>query len=218
MQRTDDVAAYGWLEDRAGKPIFAGVEAPGYAAYVRVFHSIYEPARRGQPADLAADSLWRPPQSRRVRWRELADRLDVAFTGTERDLRFLAASPKRALLDYVDPPPEGSLDGENLQRLVDLLLRHSGDVPVTAYYCVLAMAHWQGPAVFDGWLSEVPSLYEDAALRHPATPQNWWPADHSWLVYTDWDLSTTTICAPLTLVEPLLADPVLECSRVDESP
>ena len=38
------------------------------------------------------------------------------------------------------------------------------------------------------------------------TPNNFWATDHSWFVYTDWDLWATKVSGPLTLIAALEAD------------
>jgi hypothetical protein len=211
VRRTDDYAAYQWLEEAGGKPIFAGLEPPGYPAYVRLFHVLYEPAGREAATPATAQSS----EARRVRWAELADRLNVQFTGEERDHQFFRASRGRGLPDYIEGVREGSLDDESYLRLTEALLAHSGNVDVVAYYCLLALKTWETPAVFEGRLDEMPSLLQSSNLRSPTTPQNWWPRDRSWVVYTDWDLTTTTICASTALADRLLADDLLECTRVE---
>jgi len=212
MRRTDDHAAYHWLEEVAGKPIFAGIEPPGYPAYVRIFHALYEPAARKTATPATAQSS----DASRVRWSELADRLKVQFTGAEHDHRFFHATRGRGLPDYIEGVREGSLDDESYVRLTEILLAHSGNLDIVAYYCLLALKVWDKPAVFEGRLNEMPALPQSRTLRSPTTPQNWWPRDRSWVVYTDWDLTTTTICASIALADRLLADDhLLECTRVE---
>lgn len=46
--------------------------------------------------------------------------------------------------------------------------------------------------------------------RFDATPQNWWAPDHSWCVYTDEDLMTTTVGGPPELIRPIQLDEDLE--------
>lgn len=53
--------------------------------------------------------------------------------------------------------------------------------------------------LYRGRLGDAPGLYADD--RFSASPQNWWIADRSWLVYTDWDLTTTTVCGEEELIE-----------------
>jgi hypothetical protein len=46
------------------------------------------------------------------------------------------------------------------------------------------------------------------------SPDYWWPPDRSWLVYTDYDCTTTVVAGAAQLVEALEADPEMETVRL----
>jgi hypothetical protein len=56
-----------------------------------------------------------------------------------------------------------------------------------------------GPRMFTGHLDEVQPLVDDFGY----TPNNIWPADRSWLVYTDHDLSATRVSGSAELITAL---------------
>lgn len=155
----------------------------------------------------------RPPGWRRLRWQGLARRHGLIFQGTERNERlfgdvFQSGSWPASLR----PPPEGSLDLEGFLRLVQLLHESCGDSQVTAHYCMLATRDWSRNLLFRGSLTSIVTLALEAEVC--SSPQNWWSEDRSWVVYTDWDLTTTTVCGPDVLIERLVSDEFLECYRV----
>ena len=95
---------------------------------------------------------------------------------------------------------------------MQLICEGCGDAQVTAHYCMLATREWSRNLLFRGPLTSMPSLALEADVW--SSPQNWWAEDPSWVVYTDWDLTTTTICRSDALIERSLADECLECYRV----
>jgi hypothetical protein len=88
----------------------------------------------------------------------------------------------------IRPPAEGSLDREQFGQLCAHLVDVYGrDLPVSAYYAMLATTDWKrGHALFKGTLGELPTLYDDPAVI--GSPSNIWPDDRAWFVYTDHDL------------------------------
>ena len=66
--------------------------------------------------------------------------------------------------------------------------------------------------MYGGCIGDLASLLESDDLD--GTPSNIWPADRSWLVYTDFDLWGTKVSGSAHLVERLVADPELETMRL----
>ncbi len=162
----------------------------------------------------------RPAGWTRLRWSELAARWGVELMV---DLSIDPLSCFRPHLVSgswpigIQPPPEGSLDWESLVRLVDLLGPSTGGQSVYNYS---APGAWYGPHSDSGSppLAEGPLLSMLDLYREPesfGSGQNWWPADRSWLVHTDWDVSYSVIQGPSALLNGLLDDSVLETVRLD---
>jgi len=98
------------------------------------------------------------------------------------------------------PPTEGSLDEDSLHALIDLLGRHT--CPAALALCDFYFGCpplRDGPRMFTGHLDEVQPLVDDFGY----TPNNIWPADRSWLVYTDHDLSATRVSGSAELITAL---------------
>lgn len=81
----------------------------------------------------------------------------------------------------------------------------------------VAFAHWteavfhEPDIVFKGRLADLEALESVVAS---SSPSNIWPADGSWLIYTDWDLWGTKIYGPPELLSLIEADEFLETARL----
>jgi hypothetical protein len=145
----------------------------------------------------------------RLRWRDLAARLGS-------DLGDNDYPPCHRWFPYtswpisIRPPGEGSLDRESYLRLVALLGRFSRgpDAECWSYYSPVANGLTGGHLLYEGRFDELAALYDAADV--PGSPSNIWPADRSWLVYTDCDLWATRVSGPVDLVNALRVDDLLE--------
>ncbi len=155
------------------------------------------------------------PGWRRLRWAELAERLDepVVPVGVRPCYRCLSGAHfSGSWPANIQPPSEGSLDREGWYRLMDLLIRWSPkgrDTPCAAYFSP-CQSGWQteNGNVVAGRLGDAADLYD-----HPlgdGSPANLWAADRSWVTWSDWDLWGTKFSGPSGLVETLLNDGELE--------
>jgi hypothetical protein len=65
-----------------------------------------------------------------------------------------------------------------------------------------------------GSLELVRMRRESGDLRSPSW---WWPEDHAWAVLSETDYDSTLVAASIDLMNALLADPDIECLRVNPS-
>ncbi|MBT2481555.1 hypothetical protein [Streptomyces sp. ISL-94] len=157
---------------------------------------------------------------RRLRWAELSARCGdpVVPEGAYPSLRcFPSAQLDHSWPVGIRPPTEGSLDRPTWDRLVDLLVSYSTDGPDTrclAYYNPLMLRDidFDLLRVRAGRLRDAYALYDNPEADF--SPSNLWPADRSWVVFTDYDLWATKVVGPEHLVEALLRDPVIEAVRL----
>ena len=210
----------------------------GYAAHAVILHAIWEEissTEEGQSwdeweragsstsaerapdglADALRDSMLvrgsTAPQGplRRLSWRELAGRLDLAFSPRLSEWDFTRAfggSWPRSL----HGPGEGRLDEEQAAILAGILEDHAGVPDAFFRFWWLATRDWNGKdPVYRGRLSEVPSLF-DPPFNHGCSPTHWFPEDRSWCVSTDYDLSVTLVGGPEALIARILTHPGLE--------
>ena len=116
----------------------------------------------------------------------------------------------------IEPPPEGSLDGESLEALIAILAAHSRegqDTPCFAFYGSLAAGDFDNAHLWRGPLSHIPDLINVNGGPYAFSPTNFWPDEREWFVWTDYDLEATKISGDPALVSALQADPRLECER-----
>ena len=117
------------------------------------------------------------------------------------------------------PPPQASLDEESLLALIEVLTQHTAPSALrdcVAYYGPVAFMG-EGATVYAGKLSDMPALV--ASQRGTAvTPNNIWPADRSWLIYTDFDLEATRVSGSAELIDALRADDHLDVVRCGDYP
>lgn len=167
-----------------------------------------------------------PPPWRRLTWSDLGNRDGFVFwavDGVYPELRFTPQA------DWDDPavipagswplvrptelpswpvcflpPAEGSLDAESLDGLIAVLRQLTAPEALADcgfYYGPVAFMR-EGATVYAGDLRDLPSLVRSQRGTQ-LTPNNVWPADHTWLIYTDYDLCATRVSGSYELVDAL---------------
>lgn len=184
----------------------------------------------------------RPPSPwRRITWSDLGSRDGYGFwsvEGTYPQLRFTpqadwddpAVMPARSwplvrpteLRSWpvsILPPAEGSLDAESLDGVITVLRQHTTPAALADcgfYYGVVAVMS-DGATVYAGDLRDLPALVR-AQPGTQLTPNNIWPADHSWLIYTDYDLHATRVSGSADLIDDLCRHGDLDTVRCEPAP
>ncbi len=151
---------------------------------------------------------------RRLRWRELAQRLDVDPFDLEVPPCF-RSFPYQSWPANIAPPAEGSLDLEQFDRLLDHLARSSldgWDTTCTAYRSAVATGNFDSNTVFECELRELSALYDETSW---GAPNNVWPDDRSWFTYTNDDLWATRISGSHHLIKALAEDEQIEAISLD---
>jgi hypothetical protein len=101
------------------------------------------------------------------------------------------------------PPSEGSLDAASLLALIEVLSRHTTSEALQNcgfYYGAVAMGG--DVSVYAGDLLDLPALVRSQRGTQ-LTPNNIWPADRCWLVYTDYDLWASRVSGSQQLIDAL---------------
>jgi hypothetical protein len=149
---------------------------------------------------------------RRLTWRENAER----FGTTLQRLYEEHGPPSGGWFTYSPfwpdellPPEEGSLDREQFLCLLSHLAAVSSagwEAQCATLYSTAMVV--DDPLVQVGNLRDVLHSFDDPNVL--GTPSNFWPDDHSWFVYTDWDLSGTRVSGSKDLVARLRSSSELE--------
>jgi hypothetical protein len=145
----------------------------------------------------------------RVRWKELAELLDVPFTPEicgewfrqkltdpwclSRFLRASAPGRKEECAELVSSLTRVTTGSECFFRF--------SDIP---FY---AKVRQNEPRLFRGGLNEICTFTKGRNLDF----EYWWPPDHCWCVCSDYDLSVTIVAGNEQLTSDLLTSNVLEC-------
>ncbi|MFF0431083.1 hypothetical protein ACFYU9_02475 [Streptomyces sp. NPDC004327] len=157
--------------------------------------------------------------TRRLRWR-------TVLAGAGRHLEDWPHTPSYRVFQGIDGrdahegPSAGEIDRDCLVRLVAVLARHSADGRDTECHAAQAAIEDAGEPVpaRRGRLGDAPAHHDRCSGRGDGGwgqfPANWWAADGSWFVLTDWDLSATEVFGSAALVAALLADEELEAVRM----
>jgi hypothetical protein len=155
--------------------------------------------------------------SKRLHWRELAARYNVAIDPTEdHALRPISMAIGSSWPYAMQGPPEGSLDEESLSALVNRLRRWTGLQDCFLYYNTISVRRLTRedglePRVYRVPLDEIVSVSTSEEVI--GSPQSWWPEDRAWHVYTDCDLHSTVIGGSEAIVGDIAADADLETLR-----
>ncbi|OHU31655.1 hypothetical protein BKG76_00080 [Mycobacteroides franklinii] len=109
------------------------------------------------------------------------------------------------------PPAEGALDEQSLQALTTVLGEYTADDAITQcdFYFGCPPFMREGPKIFTGHLEELRSLVNEVDF----TPSNFWPANRSWFVYTDYDLWATRVSGSPDLIDALMKSEDLDTVR-----
>ncbi|MET3567987.1 hypothetical protein ABIC47_003501 [Leifsonia sp. 563] len=184
--------------------VTTGFDQVGWPASRWVLHRMYRTAGLG--------SLTAPDDANRLRWVPLL--ADLGVNPSAQDLPpSLAWFPWQPWPTNILPPEEGSLEAEDLDALLDVLATHSADGPeqeCIAYFGGLSTMDFDTVNMYQLPLRRVPELLSDNGGKFRATPSNLWPTDHSWFVWTDWDLLGTKVSGSEGLMLSLEAQPDLE--------
>lgn len=121
----------------------------------------------------------------------------------------------------IKPPPEGSLDEESLEALLEILAAVSPSGHETAcyaHYSPLAANDYDTPHIWRGPLRSIPDLINQRGGPYPSSPSNFWDVDRSWFVWTDWDLQGTKVSGSEDLREALQGSADLETTSWPRTP
>jgi len=223
-----------WFIEPVGQN-FTGWDAQGWDASTLILHAMYElksgadaeDAERGHTLEhlelsspsiagvtgYAGGYLAAPGHGwHRLGWSEFARRFPGALFPEPRYLiPSHAWSYMSEMPETIMPPSEGSLDEASFNALLPILMAHSpegADTECVALYAELL--NMGRPArLFRGRLGSIPDLLhgEDRMI---CTPNNFWPADRSWFVWTDWDLWATRVSGDQALIRDMRGHPDLE--------
>jgi hypothetical protein len=198
----DPQAALAWIpQDIREDGDLCGMDASGWEDDTWILHDLTV------PIDLADRE--EGPRARR-RWRDVTDE-DLAAVSKARGWPPNAMYLIRNLHWPDIEVEEGVFGGESLTVLLGIVGESSGpDVACFAYYGMVPANEYESLTVLEGTLSSISGLTGNDDLFRGLSPSNWWPADRSWFVWTDYDLTATRVSGSRALIETVRSHPQLE--------
>lgn len=181
----------------------------GYEAYLRLFHPFLPWGIDPQEVALG---------DRRT-WRSLADETGARFHG---ELQWDTLRP--VLPVHGDARPyevhDGELEPLTRRRLFKHLGSHTSPQPAFFLYDLAAVVMGHDPVLVQAPVDAVDDVVAWAEARAGAavsTPEYVWPEDRSWVVCTDYDLTSTYVASRRPLADALLNDAELEVVEVERA-
>ena len=219
MRKLTTTESQFWLEWLNSRNFWSdgltGYRISGWEASTWVLHSAFKtPDQSSDLVDpettmdfIVPDSNWE-----RIRWKDFDRYFDVSISsefppGFSRFSQMLW--PENFVL-----PCEGTLDAISLHALQNSIALNTSKgmrAECIAYYSAMA----SDLEFEEGWLceltlDELPEIVNPKEVRS-GTPNNFWPIDKSWMVYTDHDLWGTLISGSQDLITTLKSNSMLEC-------
>jgi hypothetical protein len=239
MQPEHDEVVYDWIRGGRYKvaesrpPNWAGISVaqlipPAFDAYAKILHRIeahYE--NIDNPLSPVEVALLRIPSceplesfvksrrdtsiDNRVRWKELAELLNVPFAP-----EICHEWYRKKLGDtwcwphLLSGPGDGKLKAEECTELASTLKAFTDREECFFRFSDIPFVNSREPKLFKGALDEVCGFLTGRYFGF----EYWWPPDQSWCVCSDYDLHFTLVGGSGRLTSALLASSVLECIEV----
>jgi hypothetical protein len=151
---------------------------------------------------------------RRIKWRALARCLGVPFEPEICSRWFYASlEDPTCAARFLNGPEDGNLNADELSEVISALRSLS-----VGQECFFRFAEWPyiktgKPLVFRGNLSDLVTFLDDKPDRR-ITSEYWWPANRTWCLCSDYDLTFTIIAGPKDLISRILKKSTLEALQV----
>lgn len=238
MRPRKDESSFQWIRDTRipgeGKyddPDWKGVSVsatlpPMFESYVKILHRIdahFENIDNPlSPEELLVlqipecSSLRRLVEDHRtntrIRWKEAADWLGVAFESGITDDWFRAVIEPGCWPRFIYGPGDGWLDPEDGAALIRVLHKVVPSGTINIRMAEIPLVATETPLLYEGCFEDVLSLLSPEGNN--LLPEYWWPDDHRWCVCSDYDLTFTLVGATRQVCQQLLEDETLECIEV----
>jgi hypothetical protein len=149
----------------------------------------------------------------RIRWRELAHLYGVPFQAEICHEWFRASMEEPVCWPrFLYGPADGNLNVDELSAILSALRPFAKNQDSFFKFSEIPLIATDKPIQFCGTLDELPTFLTDG--KYQFTPEYWWPADHSWCLCSDYDLTFTIVAGSKELVSGVLNDATLEAIQV----
>jgi hypothetical protein len=151
-------------------------------------------------------------QAPRIRWKELAEALNVPFGPQISHEWYRKKLEEGCWPRFLYGPGEGLLDGEARTHLVSVLKPFTDSGECFFRFAEIPFILTGKPLLFGGTLEELGGFLESGGYQ--LSPEYWGPSEKRWCVCSDYDLKFTVVGGSRNLISALLASNVLECLEV----
>jgi hypothetical protein len=158
------------------------------------------------------ESLREEDRGSRIRWKTLAHLFGVPFKSEICHEWFRVSMEVGCWPRFLFGPSEGNLNGKELAELLSVLRPFTGGQDCFFRFAEIPFITTDKPILFCGALDELPTFLADG--EYQLTPEYLWPADHSWCVCSDYDLTFTIVAGSKELVSGVLNNATLEALEV----
>lgn len=241
MHPCTDQAAFEWI--RSGREELLASDNPhwkgnfvshllpkSFQAYAKLLHSIeanYEnidnPLSERESAILKippcktlrsfVESLREERRGPRIRWETLAQLCGVPFESEICHDWFRARMEEPGCWPrFLFGPGEGNLNTTELSDMLSVLQALTGSQECFFRFAEMPFITTDKPILFRGVLDELSTFLANG--KYQFTPEYWWPADHSWCVCSDYDLTFTIVAGSKELASGVLNHATLEALQV----
>jgi hypothetical protein len=150
-------------------------------------------------------------QGTRIRWRELAELLNVPFVA-ELDWTWYRKKLEEGCSSRFLRSGGAWPVGGECTELASTLLPFAQTESCFSQFSEIPFIGEKRPPLFKGSVDEVSSFLKAGGYR--CGFEYWWPVDHTWCVCSDFDLSVTVVAGSSKLISALLSSSILESIEV----
>jgi hypothetical protein len=159
------------------------------------------------------DNLHKQHQSSRIRWKTLAQLMNVPFAAEICHEWFRARMEEPGCWPrFLYGPDDGNLNEDELFEVLSVLSPFTGGQDCFFRFAEIPSIGTDKPILFRGLLDELSPFLNDR--KDQFTPEYWWPADHNWCLCTDYDLTFTIVGGSRELIATILKNANLEALEV----
>lgn len=151
-------------------------------------------------------------QGSRIRWREVAEVLNVPFAPQICHEWYRKKLDEGCWPRFLCGPDDGLLSPEECMALVSVLTPFSDGGDCFFRFAEMPFIGTDKTLLFHGILDELESFLDSGDYQF--SPEYWWPPNRTWCVCSDYDLMFTVVGGSRKLISALLTSDTLECLEV----
>lgn len=151
------------------------------------------------------------PGNSRVRWKEVAEVLDVPFAAGISDEWFRKHLESGCWPRFMFGPDQGFLEKEDHIELARIISEK--EIPQICFFRLPEIPFVANdlPLLYEGRVDEADDIPVESGWK---APEYWWPINRQWCVCSDYDLSFTIVGGPRDLISRILDSATLEAIEV----